>query len=211
MKFISYIKLLFYLFSISLCEETNNITETDDPSIKLAELEEKLGKNESKLQDSPEEIEKRRAENDKKFKEKIKSYLKEKGLENETKITREQFKDLYFKLLEYDKNKETAEKNGENKSNEENMSIVKEFAIKIFDILVNKDLEYIEVDKIESYFDTKNVLIAFKEILKGLGLGSLIDVFSGPLMESFGNIFNSDNNTNSSNITNGVDEKIADL
>ena len=219
MKYLNFI-FIFFLFFYVLCEEENNTNiETEDPSIKMANLEEKLGKTQSKLEDAPEEVEKRRAENDRKLKETIKNFLKEFGLENETKITRAQFKDLFFKLLEFDKKEENkdqeiSEEEEEKEKNEENMSLIKSFANKIFDILVNKDLEYIEIDKIESYFDTKNILKALKEILKSLGLESLIDAFSGPLMESFGNMFNSDNNTNINNITNStnnIEEKNADL
>ena len=220
MKYLNFILIIFFLFFYVLCEEENNTNiETEDPSIKMANLEEKLGKTQSKLEDAPEEVEKRRAENDRKLKETIKNFLKEFGLENETKITRAQFKDLFFKLLEFDKKEENkdqeiSEEEEEKEKNEENMSLIKSFANKIFDILVNKDLEYIEIDKIESYFDTKNILKALKEILKSLGLESLIDAFSGPLMESFGNMFNSDNNTNINNITNStnnIEEKNADL
>ena len=246
MKYLNFI-FIFFLFFYVLCEEENNTNiETEDPSIKMANLEEKLGKTQSKLEDAPEEVEKRRAENERKLKEENKN-LKTKNeeltnklnnlkvnikelkiqldktiytqLENETKITRAQFKDLFFKLLEFDKREENkdqeiSEEEEEKEKNEENMSLIKSFANKIFDILVNKDLEYIEIDKIESYFDTKNILKALKEILKSLGLESLIDAFSGPLMESFGNMFNSDNNTNINNITNStnnIEEKNADL
>ena len=182
--------------------------------MEMAELEEKFGKTESKLQDSPEELEKRRQDNEEKLKQKIKNYLKEIGLESETKITRAQFKDLFFNLLEFDKNKEKVNKNEGNEKKEENISFINRFANQIFDILVSKDLEYIDIDSIDSFFDTKNILNAFKEILKSLGLESLIDAFSGPLMESFGNISNNDNNINttkSANITNFNNEKNSDL
>ena len=210
MKYITFVLLFF--FSFYLCKKAEN--ESVDRSMEMAELEEKFGKTESKLQDSPEELEKRRQDNEEKLKQKIKNYLKEIGLESETKITRAQFKDLFFNLLEFDKNKEKVNKNEGNEKKEENISFINRFANQIFDILVSKDLEYIDIDSIDSFFDTKNILNAFKEILKSLGLESLIDAFSGPLMESFGNISNNDNNINttkSANITNFNNEKNSDL
>ena len=76
-------------------------------------------------------------------------------------------------------------------------------------------METIEVEKIPDLFDTKSFLNALKVILKAYGLDSLIDILSGPIMESFGYSFNNknENSTDSTekNSTNNKEEKNADL
>lgn len=217
MKYLNFILIIFFFFSLLFCEDTNNINDTvEDPSIKLAELEEKFGKTQSKLKDSPEEIQKRREENDRKFKEKIKKCLKELGLENEKIITKEQLKQLFFKLLDNEEKKEDVKKDGENTEKKaKDLDLIKKFANKIFESLISKDLETIEVEKIPDLFDTKSFLNALKVILKAYGLDSLIDILSGPIMESFGYSFNNknENSTDSTekNSTNNKEEKNADL
>ena len=61
MKYLNFLVIVFFLFSLYICQkEKNTNNQVEDTSIKLAELEEKLGKTQSKLKDSPEEIQKKK-------------------------------------------------------------------------------------------------------------------------------------------------------
>ena len=112
--------------------------------------------------------------------------LKELGLENKKKIKTEEFKKLFFKLLEVEQKKEEkSEEYDENLDNDESMFLFRGFASQIFDQLVDPKIKNIEVDKIFDYLDPKKMLNALKEILKEYGMEQLIDTFSGPLLDSF--------------------------
>ena len=199
MKNLSFL-IIFFFISLYNQQETNiSKNETEDISIKVADLEEKLGKSQSKPEDSPEELQKRREENEKKFDEQVKGFLKDLGLENVKTITRNQFKSLFYKLLEGpSKEKEDEKKKEDNDDiSSEDLGIMRSFATKIFDYIIKEDVEVIELEKIGDYLNPKNILNALKEILKGLGLDALVDVLSEPLMEAFG--LGNNNKTNSTN------------
>ena len=182
-----HILIIIFLFSIYLCKEANknNDKEEEEPLIEKDDLEEKEDENGFKKGDLFEEKRKSAEENDKKFKEKVFNMLKELGLENKKKITTEQFKQLFFKLLEVEQKKEKAEENDENLDNDESMFLFRGFASQIFDQLIDPKIKNIEVDKIFDYLDPKKMLNALKEILKEYGMEQLIDTFSGPLLDSF--------------------------
>ena len=184
-------------FSLIECQDKNNAkNKTDDPSIKLAEFEEKFGKTESSINDSPEELRRKREENDKKTKERLLKYLKDLGLENSTKITREQFKKIFLLFLESEQKKEEDE--SKEKKSDEDLSIIKGFSNQLFDSIVPKDIEFIEVDKIMDFFQPQNIISALREILKPFGLESIIDAISDRLTEYLEKISSagSKNNTN---------------
>ena len=182
-----HILIIIFLFSIYLCKEANknNDKEEEEPLIEKDDLEEKEDENGFKKGDLFEEKRKSAEENDKKFKEKVFNMLKELGLENKKKITTEQFKQLFFKLLEVEQKKEKAEENDENLDNDESMFLFRGFANQIIDQLIDPKIKNIEVDKIFDYLDPKKMLNALKEILKEYGMEQLIDTFSGPLLDSF--------------------------
>jgi hypothetical protein len=207
MKYISFSLILFILFSVYLCAQTSNTDDKkEDPSIQLSEIEEKYGKNMSTLEDSPEELEKRRKENEKKFKELIQEILKELGLENTSKITREEFKKIFEKILEKDKTDKDKDRAEKKKGD---LSLLTGFAEQIFDNIVSKDQEYIDVDKIMDYFQPKNILNALKVALKAVGLDSLVDALEGPLTEALeSSLFSDDNGDQNKTKT---EEKNADL
>jgi len=204
MKYFFFSIVTVFLFYLYLCNEINPTkNETEDPSIKLADLEEKLGKTESKMEDSPEEIQKKRDEKDKKLKEQIKQILKEFGLENSKTLTREQMKNIFIKMI--DNSLKENEENEEDKKID-NSGLMKGLLNLIFDNLISKDNEIIEVDKIGDFFEPQNILNSLKVLLQKLNMESLIDIFSGPLLDTFGNKSNTDsnseNNTNSNNFNN---------
>ena len=150
----------------------------------------------SSVKDSPDILAKRREENEKKYYAQINHILKELGLENLKKITREQFKQIFVKLLEKNKNK-TKEKSVE-------LPLMKKFTEQIVDNLVSKDKDYIEVDKINEYFQPQNIANAVKVLLKGLGLDSHVDTFTESIMKSFGSSSLNNNETK-------TEEKNSDL
>lgn len=215
MKYNYFLLIVFILFSLCLTEETNSTKDDkEDPSMKLAELEEKLGKTESTLGDSPEELAKKRKENEKKFLETVHGILKDLGLEDTSKITREQFKTVFGKIFEKGKKEKSK---GEAKK--EDLAILQKFANQIFENLVSKDQDYIDVDKILDYFQPKRIIDALKTTLKALGLHSLVDALEGPLTEALEkSMYDSDNNNNNTNSNsvagndkNKTEEKNADL
>ena len=178
--------ILFILFSLYLSQEANTTKNgKEDPSVKIAELEEKFGKSQSTIEDSPDELAKKREENEKHFYEQINQALKDLGIENTKIITRDQFKKIFMKLLESDKDKER----NKTEEKEEDLTLIRGLADQIFDNLISKDKDYIEVDKIMEYFQPQNIINALKAILKGLGLDSLVEAFSEPLMEALGGSF----------------------
>ena len=212
MKYCFFSLIIVVLFYLYLCEEintSNNKTE-DDILIKKAEMEEKFGKTQSSMEDSPEAIEKRKEENERVLKEQIEKYLKEFGLENTKTIKKVQFKNIFMKILETAL-KENEEKKQENeKDKNDYSSLLKGFIDLIFDNLISKDIEEIEVDKIIDFFEPENILNALKKLLKSLNMESLIDLFSAPLLESLGIKPNTTNITKSNN-TNTKEDKNTEL
>ena len=211
MKFFSFYIIIIILFSLYLCEDSNSDkNNTKDPSINFADLEEKYGKTQSTLEDSPEELQKKREQNEKKFKEQIAQCLKELGLENTKTITREQFKSLFLKLFETilksEKDKKEKEKDNEKEKEKEkkedeeekksggDLNILNGFAVQIFENIIDKDNDAFEVDKISEYFEPKNIIKALKNIFKAFGLDSLIDSLADSLEDTFGGL-SSDNKT----------------
>lgn len=197
MRFFFFPLKLFILLSFHLSKEANITKDViEDLQTKISELEEKLNKVGSSVKDSPDILAKRREENEKKYYAQINHILKELGLENLKKITREQFKQIFVKLLEKNKNK-TKEKSVE-------LPLMKKFTEQIVDNLVSKDKDYIEVDKINEYFQPQNIANAVKVLLKGLGLDSHVDTFTESIMKSFGSSSLNNNETK-------TEEKNSDL
>ena len=209
MKYCFFSLIIVFLFYLYLCEETKNQTE-DDILIKKAEIEEKFGKTQSSIEDSPEETQKRIEENERKLKEQIGKLLKEFGLENAKTIKKEQFKNIFVKMIEEALKENEENKNGNEKNIADYSSLMKGFIDLIFDNLISKDIEEIEIDKIMDFFEPQNILNALKSLLKSLNLDNLIDLFSAPLLEAFGVKNNATNTTNTNN-TNIKEEKNADL
>ena len=216
MKYFIFSFLIIILTSFYICEEINDQkNNTKDPSLKLADIEEQYGKTQSTINDSPEALQKKREENDRKFRAQLAQSLKELGLEKEKTISREQFKSIFSKLfdmaLKEDKEKKQKEKNEtkkeDGKKSSEDLNLLKGLANQIFDGLVGKDVQEIQVDEIMNYFEPKNIIKALKNVFKAFGLESIIDALSDTLNEAFES-FPSSNKT-SSNDTNK--EKNTDL
>ena len=215
MKYFIFSLLIIFLISSYICEEINdNKNSKKDPSLTLADLEEKYGKNQSTLSDSPEELQRKREENDKKLRAQLDQLLEELGLGKEKTISREQFKTIFSKLfdmaLKEDKDKKQKEKDDDkegSKTSSEDLNLIKGLANQIFDSLVGKNVQEIQVDKIMDYFEPKNIIKALKDIFKAFGLESIIDALSDTLNEAFDS-FPSSNQTNNNDTK---DEKSTDL
>ena len=140
-----FIYLLFLILSLSQCEEETNSTY-DEEYIKMIQL---------------------RNENNKIFNETLKQTLKEMKLENSTKITIEQFKIVFMKLLNLGK-KETNYKEEDDK----------EYREQLFKNLIPKDSDGIEVDNIFALFEPKAIVKSLKKIELALGKYNKIEMFS---------------------------------
>ena len=140
-----FIYLLFLILSLSQCEEETNSTY-DEEYIKMIQL---------------------KNENNKIFNETLKQTLKEMKLENSTKITIEQFKIVFMKLLNLGK-KETNYKEEDDK----------EYREQLFKNLIPKDSDGIEVDNIFALFEPKVIVKSLKKIELALGKYNKIEMFS---------------------------------
>ena len=140
-----FIYLLFLILSLSQCEEETNSTY-DEEYIKMIQL---------------------RNENNKIFNETLKQTLKEMKLENSTKITIDQFKIVFMKLLNLGK-KETNYKEEDDK----------EYREQLFKNLITKDSDGIEVDNIFELFEPKVIVKSLKKIELALGKYNKIEMFS---------------------------------
>ena len=140
-----FIYLLFLILSLSQCEEETNSTY-DEEYIKMIQL---------------------RNENNKIFNETLKQTLKEMKLENSTKITIDQFKIVFMKLLNLGK-KETNYKEEDDK----------EYREQLFKNLIPKDSDGIEVDNIFELFEPKVIVKSLKKIELALGKYNKIEMFS---------------------------------
>ena len=140
-----FIYLLFLILSLSQCEEETNSTY-DEEYIKMIQL---------------------RNENNKIFNETLKQTLKEMKLENSTKITIDQFKIVFMKLLNLGK-KETNYKEEDDK----------EYREQLFKNLIPKDSDGIEVDNIFELFEPKVIVKSLKNIELALGKYNKIEMFS---------------------------------
>ena len=107
---------------------------------------------------------KQREENNKKFNETLMQALKEMNLETATKLTKEQFKPIFMKLFKLGKT-ETNYKEEDDET----------FRNHIFNNLLPKDIDEIEVDKIFRYFEPINILSYMKKIELSLGKYDKID------------------------------------
>ena len=116
---------------------------------------------------------KQREENNKKFNETLMQALKEMNLETATKLTKEQFKPIFMKLFKLGKT-ETNYKEEDDET----------FRNHIFNNLLPKDSDEIEVDKIFKYFEPINILTFMKKIELSLGKYDKIDFLTENLRKA---------------------------
>ena len=159
MKFI-YL-LFFILLSLSQCKEETNTT-CDEECMKMVQL---------------------RNENNKIFNETLKQTLKEMNLDNTTKLTIEQFKEVFMKLLNLGKS-ETNYKEEDDK----------EYRNQIFNNLVPKDSDGIDVDNIFKLFEPKLIVTGLKKIELSLGKYNKIEEMSENIRKELKNMEDEKNN-----------------
>ena len=116
---------------------------------------------------------KQREENNKIFNETLLQALKEMNLETATKLTKEQFKPIFMKLFKLGKT-ETNYKEEDDET----------FRNHIFNNLLPKDSDEIEVDKIFKYFEPINILTFMKKIELSLGKYDKIDFLTENLRKA---------------------------
>ena len=116
---------------------------------------------------------KQREENNKKFNETLIQALKEMNLETATILTKEQFKPIFMKLFKLGKT-ETNYKEEDDET----------FRNHIFNNLLPKDSDEIEVDKIFKYFEPINILTFMKKIELSLGKYDKIDFLTENLRKA---------------------------
>ena len=162
MKFLNILLILFFI-SFFLCDENNN---TNEEIINDFNSTENI--NESYQSEVMGELKKLREENNKKFKEKIKQYLKELKLENKASITKEEFKTIFFKLFEFGSQMVKIDEEKEDKKL--NLPNNKEYINKIFNNLIKEEIKNIDVEKIIDYFEPNKMLFALKDTLNIIDL-----------------------------------------
>ena len=176
MKIFTFLLFSSLLLSLYLCsEETSseqnsneNNSNSDETQIEIKAKEEELN------------LRKLRRENNRKFKQKIKEYIKDFDLENKNIITREQFKTVFLRLYDFGGKELQTKFENEGKKAEKkiNPKIDKIYAEKIFDNLVGKNLKEIDVDEIFGFFEPRNIIFAMKDTLNLLGMEKEVDSLS---------------------------------
>ena len=124
-----------------------------------------------------------RNQNNKIFNETLKQTLKEMNLDNVTKITIEQFKEVFMKLLNLGKS-ETNYKEEDDK----------EYRNQIFNNLVPKDSDGIEIDNIFKLFEPKLIVTGLKKIELSLGKYNKIEEMSENIRKELKNMEDEKNN-----------------
>ena len=176
MKIFTFLLFSSLLLSFYLCsEETSserdsneNNSITDETQLEMKAKEEELN------------LRKIRRENNRKFKQKIKEYIKDFDLENKNIITRDQFKTVFLRLYDFGgKELQTEfENGGKNTEKKINPKIDKIYAEKIFDNLVDKNIKEIDVDEIFGFFEPRNIIFAMKDTMTLLGMEKEVDSLS---------------------------------
>ena len=176
MKIFTFLLFSSLLLSFYLCsEETSseqdsneNNSITDETQLEMKAKEEELN------------LRKIRRENNRKFKQKIKEYIKDFDLENKNIITRDQFKTVFLRLYDFGgKELQTEfENGGKNTEKKINPKIDKIYAEKIFDNLVDKNIKEIDVDEIFGFFEPRNIIFSMKDTLTLLGMEKEVDSLS---------------------------------
>ena len=172
MKIVSYLLFSSLLLSFSLCIEDTDFEQDSNGDKSISK--------ESITKEDELKIRKIRRENNRKFKQKIKEYIKDFDLENKSKISREQFKTVFLRLYDFG-GKELQveyEKDGKNAEKKVNQKIDKIYAEKIFNNLVDKNIKEIDVDDIFQYFEPRNIIFAMKDTLTVLGMEKEVDSLS---------------------------------
>ena len=172
MKNSNFIFFFISLLLIIFCEE---IEENSSENLDKANQTEVIG-----------ELKKKREENNKKFKNKLNEYLKDLKIENAKTITREQFKNIFFKLFEFGKKELNKDEDKEENKIEKNndIDLNKDYIDKIFKNLINQEIKEIEVNKIIEYFEPSNILYALKDSLKTIELNNTVDNLSETIMHT---------------------------
>ena len=174
MKYLNYLFIFFLLFSIYISEDLSNSTENSNDSSNI----EVIG-----------ELKKLREENNKKFKEKINEYLNEIKLEKSKIITREQFKEIFYKLFEFGENEVRKEEEIDvKKEDQKDLLYKKEYINKVFNNLVKEEKQEIEVDKIIDFFEPMNILYALKDSLNDKEMNSAVESLSQSILQALNNI-----------------------
>ena len=183
--------LLSLLLFLCNCEENaKNESKLSTEELKKVEVEEKYGKTQSTLADDPEEIKKRREENEKKMQKKIDESIKQLGIGERKIISKKEFKKIFGLLLEEGLNQalddDPKNETKNEKKKKEEAGIIQAFADQIFEKLTKDSGDNIEIDKIMSYFEPEKILSALKDILSVFGLDKLIDDIAGPQLRKMG-------------------------
>ena len=137
MKIFTFLLFSSLLLSLYLCSEETS-SEQDSNDNKSNSDETQL---EAKTKEDEFNLRKIRRENNRKFKQKMKDFIKDFDLENKKIITREQFKTVFLRLYDFGGKELQTEFENEGKKEEKkiNPKIDKIYAEKIFDNLVDKN------------------------------------------------------------------------
>ena len=176
MKIFTFLLFSSLLLSLYLCsEETSSEQDSNDNKSNSDETQ-----IEAKAKEDELNLRKIRRENNRKFKQKIKEYIKDFDLENKKIITREQFKTVFLRLYDFGGKELQTEFENEGKKEEKkiNPKIDKIYAEKIFDNLVDKNIKEIDVDEIFGFFEPRNIIFAMKDTMTLLGMEKEVDSLS---------------------------------
>jgi hypothetical protein len=163
MKIFTFLLFSSLLLSLHLCSEETS-SEQDSNDNKSNSDETQL---EAKTKEDEFNLRKIRRENNRKFKQKMKDFIKDFDLGNKKIITREQFKTVFLRLYDFGGKELQTEFENEGKKEEKkiNPKIDKIYAEKIFDNLVDKNIKEIDVDEIFGFFEPRNIIFAMKDTL----------------------------------------------
>ena len=105
-------------------------------------------------------------------------------MEGSNIITRDQFKEIFYKLFEFGENEVRKEEEKEKTEEQKDLLSKKDYINKVFNNLVKEEKKEIEVDKIIDFFEPMNILYALKDSLDDKEMNNAVESLSQSILQA---------------------------